>query len=179
MNRLMISLTACFLASGLALAQSDAGRPGVSGATQKLEAKKEKTDSLKARAPRKNNKFEEWLKKNEGTRYVYTSITNYAKGGWAEWTQPLDIKHGKVRCGSVMTRSTVPDPNWSKQLGYWPAGSEIALSGRKFQIPRGSFCNGDWLCPSSATISEDGNSITVRFHDRGGELSTLVYKRQR
>jgi len=131
------------------------------------QEKAAKESSLAAIAAKKQNEYEEWLRKIDGARYKYHVSTNRDAGYWI-----LDIQRNQVVKGLIIT--------WSKfspeDAGIYQRDASTTLNGQEFILT-----SSKWFCSDFKTkavekgrISDDGNSITSNVCNE-----TRIYRRER
>jgi len=154
--------------------------------TCEIEYRKDKVakeSSPEAMAAKKQKENDEWLKKLDGARFVHSfNVPNLWAGD-----SVLDIRGNKVVVGVIYRwlESEMARLNPQMALGVWmPSnlnGSEsFSIVERQFTVPKASMCNGmSWNCSETATISDDGETISWSFVDTAGKRRESVYRRQR
>jgi hypothetical protein len=148
-----------------------------------IEAKKEmaaKASSPEEMAAKKQKEDGEWLKKLSGARFVH--FFSYPFG---TFDMTLDIRGNEVIVGQIFKwlepQFARNNPNVS--VGVWipyPHNfGPFTITGRQFNIPKASWCNGGLNCDEMATIRDDGETIFYSFTQSDGQRIEMVYRRQR
>lgn len=121
-----------------------------------IEAKTEKAakeSSPEAVAAKKQNEYEAWLKKINGTRFVWHYDT-----GWGPGYQTIDIQGNKLILGNCLTRCV---KEWCPMTAeQWYSLDETTLNGTEFIFPKDCWANGPHI---KGKISDDGYSITLKM----------------
>lgn len=148
-----------------------------------IEAKKEmaaKASSPEAMAAKKQKEDEEWLRKLNGARFVH--FFSYPFG---TFDMTLDIKGNEVIVGQIFKWL---EPQFARNnphvlVGVWipyPHNfGPFTITGRQFNIPKASWCNGGLNCDEMATIRDDGETIFYSFTQSDRQRIEMVYRRQR
>jgi hypothetical protein len=139
-----------------------------------------KASSPEAMAAKKQKEDKEWLKKLNGARFAH--FFSYRFG---TFDITLDIKGNEVIVGQIWKwlepqfASTNPHVLVGVWIPYPHNFGPFTITGRKFNIPKTSWCNGGLNCDEMATIRDDGETIFYSFTQSDGQRIEMVYRRQR
>ena len=133
-----------------------------------LEYAAEKAEQESSIAAKKQNEYEEWLRKIDGRRYAF----GRASGGDLMYT--IDVR------GRVLVTGWIGDPNYSGTRGYHETG-RIEIKGRETTVPvtGGVAIQGVRIVEWKYIISGDGNQITALRRQSNGQLDNYIYLWQR
>ena len=139
--------------------------------------------SPRAIAEEKRQTEEEFIKKIDGSRYVYQS-RDEDLGAGADTT--IDVKGNVAISGIIMTWTRDGKPIPGFPFGVWKTiRGDGYVRGRQIVIPEqswsGSVNDGTWFPrdPLVCAITEDGNTLTCKRTAKTGRQETNVYQRQR
>jgi tetratricopeptide (TPR) repeat protein len=169
------------------MAEPDAGdAEAVKGLIYEIEYRQEKAEkesSPEAIAAKKQKEYEEWLRKLDGARFVVDYSNRDSSGKLT-----LDIRGNEVIAGVI--RTWLNPEYWPNggAVGVWMrsslsarevrGGERYTINGRQFIIPDASWCNNGSRCSETATISEDGSTITYTSTDALGGRNTQIYMKE-
>jgi hypothetical protein len=149
-----------------------------------IEAKKEmaaKASGPEAMAAKKQKDDKEWLRKLNGARF-----THFSSYPFGTFDMTLDIKGNEVIVGQIWKWL---EPQFARNnphvlVGVWIPSPHnfgpFTITGRQFNIPKISWCNGGINCDEMATIRDDGETIFYSFtQSEDGQRIEMVYRRQR
>lgn len=126
---------------------------------------------------------EEFIKKIDGSRYVYQS-RDEDLGAGADTT--IDVKGNVAILGIIMTWTRDGNPIQGFPFGVWKTiRGDGYVRGRQIVIPEqswsGSVKDGTWFPrdPLVCAISEDGNTLTCKQTAKTGRQVTNVFRRQK
>jgi len=116
-------------------------------------------------AAKKQNEYEEWLRKIDGRRYTFS-------GGGMLYI--IDVR------GRVLVSGWIGDPNYSGTRGYHET-DRIEIKGRETTVPvtGGPSFQGVRIVEWTYRISGDGNQITALRRQSNGQMDEYIYLWQR
>lgn len=152
----------------LAAAPDAADKREVEKLIDEIEYQQEKAvkeSNPAAIATKQQNDYDAWLKKLDGGQWRDDMSSQ-------EWCQDNYIEiHGKeVQQGYIITRPSSPCANANPYMGKAGVQARAAIEGKTFLL---NVLNSN----SEGTISEDGETIIVKFNASGYAAQTFIYKR--